>query len=636
MPRVSLLKTSFAAGELSTDLLGRTDLRAYENGARTLSNIFIHSTGAISRRAGLRFIQTARGAGRLIALELDIEQIYLLAFSDRAVDIFVRSEPGRLTKAAAYDTPWSEAQLQQLSWTQNASSLLIVHPDTPPKRLARNEQGDWSLSDWVTFADGDRSNCPQFKFVDSSITLNPGSPNNGIVTITASAPVFQAGHAGTRLRIEGKEVHIAQVQSPTQVKAEIKDGNLTTQATRDWTEQAWSPVRGWPASVCFHQNRLVVGGSRDLPNRLWLSRSGNAFNFDLGSGLDDQGIEFTLLSDQTDAIRHVFSGRHLQVFTSGAEWMVTGEPLTPSNIQLHRQTRVGSPVDRTVPPRAVDGATLFVSRTGKQLYEFLFADTEQAYQANDLALLAHHLMQRPIDMDFDKARRLFHVVMSDGTLATVTIYRAEGVTAWTQQQTMGAFRAVAAAGDDVFVLAERANGWSIEAFDPSLQVDSALTGEAPEPTVRWGGADHLEGETVKLIADGVPTGEAQVSNGEIALTEAAGRLVLGLPYTHVVEPLASAPSASNGGGYRIRPVAITFRLWETPSLKLDTGRGPEEVPFHRLGQDAMPAHGKAFSGDKTVRVLGWRNSGMTSFWRIEQDNPTPFMLLSVATELSVI
>ena len=160
----------------------------------------------------------------------------------------------------------------------------------------------------------------------------------------------------------------------------------------DWTEQAFSAARGWPVSVCFHQDRLVIGGSRDLPNRLWLSKSADLFNFDLGEGLDDEAIEFPILSDQVNAIRYVFSGRHLQVFTSGAEWMVTGDPLTPTSIQLFRQTRVGSPVDRTVPPQDVDGATVFVPRAGPQLRAFLFTDTEQAYQASDLALLAHHMM----------------------------------------------------------------------------------------------------------------------------------------------------------------------------------------------------------------------------------------------------
>ncbi len=38
---------------------------------------------------------------------------------------------------------------------------------------------------------------------------------------------------------------------------------------------------------------------------------------------------------------------------------------------------------------------LFVPRAGPQLASFLFTDTEQAYQASDLAMLAHHLIATP-------------------------------------------------------------------------------------------------------------------------------------------------------------------------------------------------------------------------------------------------
>ena len=37
-------------------------------------------------------------------------------------------------------------------------------------------------------------------------------------------------------------------------------------------------------------------------------------------------------------IQDKITNRHLLVFTTGAEWMVTGQPLTPESIELSRQT----------------------------------------------------------------------------------------------------------------------------------------------------------------------------------------------------------------------------------------------------------------------------------------------------------
>ena len=60
MTTLRLLKTSFTAGEVAPPLLGRSDLAAYENGAARLRNVFIHPTGGVTRRAGLRHVGRAR------------------------------------------------------------------------------------------------------------------------------------------------------------------------------------------------------------------------------------------------------------------------------------------------------------------------------------------------------------------------------------------------------------------------------------------------------------------------------------------------------------------------------------------------------------------------------------------------
>ncbi len=321
MARIRTAKTNFSAGELSPRLLGRSDLRAFENGAAKLRNVFIHPTGGLSRRPGLRFVDTARGPGRLVAFEFSTEKAYLLLFSDHAVDVYRNG-----IRVADFAAPWSVAQLDQINWTQSPDTLLVVHPEVPPRIITRQTDAEWFVSEW-TFSDRDgRLLVPHYKFAGEQTTLQ-ASGTSGSIIVTATEPVFLPDHIGVRFRIAGREVAVAAVVSPTQARVDVKETLVSTQATKDWTEAAFSAARGWPTAVCFHQDRLVVGGSRDLPNRLWLSKTAKLFNFDLGDGLNDESIEFAILSDQVNAIRAVFSGRHLQVFTSGAEWMVSGEPL---------------------------------------------------------------------------------------------------------------------------------------------------------------------------------------------------------------------------------------------------------------------------------------------------------------------
>lgn len=630
MTRIRQVKTNFTAGEISDELLGRGDLRAYENGAAKLRNLFIYPTGGITRRAGLRYIDSLSGEGRLIPFEFNTEQTYLIVLSANNIDVYLDD-----VKVTSLNAPWPESEITQVAWTQSADTLLLVHPDHHPKKLLRNELGEFVLEDWIYFTDNNVSFQPFYKFANSNVTLTP-SAMTGTITLTSSADIFAPAHAGTRLQIGGKQVEITAYNSPTVVTATVIEDLSDITATIDWFEQSFSEVRGYPVTVAFHQDRLVVGGSRDLPNRLWFSRSGDIFNFDLGTGLDDEGIEFSILSDQVNAIRGVFSGRHLQVFTSGAEWMVTGTPLTPSSVQLNRQTRAGSVINRYVPPVTVDGATVFVARAGNEIREFLYTDIEQAYTAVDLALASRHIPVGIIDQDYDPSRRLIFVIRDDGKFATMTFYRAEQVRAWTQHETSGLVKSVSVVGDDVYMIVQRFGTYMIEKFEEGLNLDSALTGDVVTPTTAWSGLDHLEGQYVSVIADDVAQDNLiQVVSGTIILDEAASSIEVGLPYKHEAEPLPPSNKESTSTR-KIRLIEAIFRLYETQSLRLDTGRGLKDRTLKQIGEDEiLDAPPPKMSGDISVRALGWQKDGTTPLWRVEQEAPYAFTLLSVATEIKV-
>lgn len=629
MTRIRQVKSNFNAGEISEELLGRSDLTAYEYGAAKLQNLFIFPTGGVTRRDGLRYIDEIAGNGRLIPFEFNTQQTYLIVLTANQIDIYLDD-----VKVSTLVSPWPENDIAQVTWTQSADTLLLVHPDYHPKKLLR-DSGGFSLDDWVFFAEDNVINQPYYKFVDSSVTLTP-SGTTGSVTLTASSDVFAAGHAGTRMQVGGKQVEITSYDSPTVVTVTVIEDLTGTDATIDWFEQAFSPVHGYPVTVAFHQDRLVIGGSRDLPNRLWFSRSGDLFNFDLGTGLDDEGIEFAILSDQVNAIRGIFSGRHLQVFTSGAEWMVTGTPLTPETVQLNRQTRVGSTIDRYIPPVTVDGATIFVARNGQEIREFLYTDIEQAYTAVDLALASHHIPENVTDQDYDPARRLIFVVRADGKFATMTLYRAEKVRAWTLHETIGLAHSVSVVGENVYLLMERDGSFFIERFDEVLNLDAALTGEVGVATDSWSGLDHLEGASVSVIADGIALdAPLTVSSGTITLPDPATTLEVGLPYTHIIEPLP--PAATQGvAGRKRRLVEAIYRVKDTQALRLDVGQGLKDIALKQFDEDdILDAPPPIVSGDICVRALGWKEDGTEPLWRIEQSVPYDFTLLSVVTEIKI-
>ena len=394
----------------------------------------VETTGGVRRRPGMAYVAPAAGRGRLVDLEIGPGLAYLLAFSDFQVDVY---RDGVLR--ATVLTPWDRAAARA-DRLGPARAQPSGHPSGHVRRSnssarairsGRSPNGNSSSSARLP----SRTE-PFARFAAADVAMQ-STATTGTVTLNTSAAVFVAEHLGGIVRMKGKQIQLTNIQTSTQAVGLVLQTLDDTGPTTDWDELAFSDARGWPVAVSFHQDRMVIGGSRDLPNSLWLSKTGDHFNFDVGDGLDDEAIAFRLVDNDTPAIRGLMSGRQLQVFASTSEWVVTGTPLTPTNIQVQRQSRIGSPRDRQVPPRDVDGATLFVARSGHEVREFLFVDTEQAYQAADVALLAQHLVRNPVDQAFDHRRRLFLIVNEDGSLATIAIYRNADIAAWSLQETAG-------------------------------------------------------------------------------------------------------------------------------------------------------------------------------------------------------
>lgn len=634
MPRLAFTKNNFTAGEIAPDLYGRADLQGYMNGAARLRNVLLRPTGGVTRRPGLRHVARLNNiaAVRLVAFSFNTAQTYLLVLSHLRLDVFRNDQP-----VFGGTAPWTAAMLPNLSWTQSADTLFVCHPDMKPQRVTRLSHTDWQITDFTFAPDGESGSAarhmPMFKFAKEEVTLTP-SATSGTITLTASANVFQSGHVGTQFRIKKKAVRIDSYTNAISVQATVLQSLDAATATVDWEEAAFSPVRGWPVCVTLYQERLAFAGSRDLPNRIWLSKTSDIDNFDLGKGLDDEGIEFALLTDQVDAVRAIVAGRHLQLFTSSAEWMVTGEPLTPTKLRAERQTRIGSFADRAIPPRHVDGATLFLSRSGRELREFLYTDIDQAYTASDLALLSAHLFTQPVDQDYAPHDRLFLIVMADGRIAALTLYRAQQVAAWTAFETDGAFRAVAVVDNMIHVAVERQGSLRIECFSPDAFTDAHVARTVTAPQLIWDGLEHLEGRQVTVIADGLQQASRMVTGGSVTLDRSASRVEIGLSYAHEIQPLP--PELGNGAftsqAGPVRLVRAVFRVHETKALQVDVGQGLRAMPFARGGDrlDVAPA---AYSGDIEARGSGWVRALDRPLWRVAQDMPQPCTLLSVITEV---
>ena len=639
MTNLFTTKTNFTAGELSPDLLGRADLNAYANGALKLENVFIDPTGGIHRRPGLQYLQTLSGQTRLISYEQDSQHAYLFLIANEQTKIYQNE-----ILVATLSTPWTTTQLDKLAWCALSDGLIVVHEDVTPYRFTLS--GDtWTGASFSFLSADGYVHQPYTRFVADDITM-ASSGCGGTVTLTTSGDVFDSSHVGKTFKLADGYVQISTVTNATTASGTVLKkllegddiGDTTAlNATRYWGEPALCTAHGWPATVTTYQSRLVFGGSKDLPNTLWFSQTQDITNFEEGTALDSEAITFSLMSDQANKICALFAGRHLQVFTTSAEWMVTGDPLTPTDIQLKRQTQVGSCDDRFIPPVGIDGATIFAAANGQEIREFLFSDLEGIYQATDLSLLAHHLICAPKDMAYDKYLRQAYIVMQNGTLCVLTSFRAEDMQSWTHQTTDGAFQNVAICAGNAYFIVKKEQTYYLEKLNKAAHTDMAFLMTATPATDTWTGLNVLEGKKVQIVADGRVQDNQTVTNGSVTLLIHANDVEVGLPFTHEVAPLPPIVGASNGIApvTNARLIRGVFRVVDTQSVEIDTGSGFHQELVPNLANYTLDSVPQKHTLDLIIRGLGWRRNPQNPLWSIKGSLPVDFKLVSVTSDIKI-
>jgi len=299
---------------------------------------------------------------------------------------------------------------------------------------------------------------------------------------------------------------------------------VTHAPTTEWMEQSYSELRGYPAAVGFHENRLWFGGTLSQPDTVWASKSGLFYNFDIGTAQDDDALELVMSIGEVATIRHFVSNRDIHIFTAGSEFFIPtfeNQPITPSNARVKRQTSFGSTFVR---PQPFYGATIFGQIGGKMIRQFVFDDSEQAYKADPISLLSSHLISDPVQMcvisgAVNTAESFVFAQNFTGEIAVYNLNRVEGVAGWTRFETNGSFHSVTAIGNRVFAVIKTNLGSGTNSFvftelnqNVSLDLGNAYSGSNGVFTV----SNFFEnGAEVDVISATDYLGKFTVTNGQI-------------------------------------------------------------------------------------------------------------------------
>ena len=555
-------QNSFANGEIAPEFYQNKNIY----GLSHLENMDVLAGGGLTRRPGLVDIATLSGKARIFSFDISEQENYVLVFTNFALDIYADD-----TFVCTLSAPWATSALSQIQFAGRGDSVIFTHPDVPPYIL-RKTGNSFSLSRFSFYdTTGTIPQMPLMKYDDMygiSVAVSAGPYGAKSATFTTSTGYWTSSNVGTIVYFNNQIWTIIEYVSSTVVYAtSAVEYTLPNTPVTDWFEGAFDNRHGWPYCVCFHQDRLVFGGTRYIPGGIWMSRVGDHNNFDAGTGLDDEAITTTLLSKERQQICNLISSDKLQVLTSCGEWAIANKPVTPSSINITQHTSVGSATSRSLTPQKIDGETVFISGTLKDIRKLSLDTLGERYNADDLCCFSKHIINQPVDIAYNPVLKQLYIVNTDGTMAVLNQNSSLEISAWAQYKSYAKFISVAISGGQTFVVLEKSGTYKLSKFSNTALKDSGT-------------------HSIEFCASGLPMN----FSGHIPL--------------------------------HLRLRKINLRLWETKSVFLNDMR--VELP-----NDVYSPSSPGFSGDISTGFLGSQIDSLTSPWTIHGDEPEPITVLSV-------
>lgn len=400
-------------------------------------------------------------------------------------------------------TPYIEADLFGLRFTQAADVMTITSNNYAPRNLTRSAHYAWSLA-LVVFgstqarptAPGITSSQPagttEYRYGITAVSVVSGDESEEVIRTGQFKEVFESVNMWNKLTWTAApgaayyNIYRAPYGKgePTVLASSILGLIGTTRGlafvdkgfTADYSLTPPVPTNPFltenPLVSTYFQQRKVYANSLNYSQTFWTSKINNFNNFDSSlPARQDDSITATLSSLQVNQIKHMVPmPGGLITFTSGGVWQISGggvnTPITPDNLIATPQgyNGAGEP-----PPIPTNFNILYIQEKGSIVRDLSYNFFVNIYSSMDITTLSSHLFIGHTIVDWAFAEepwKVFWLVREDGKLLSLTYLQENEVVGWAQHDTLGLVRSVctiAENGQDyLYMIVERyipALGW---------------------------------------------------------------------------------------------------------------------------------------------------------------------------------
>lgn len=682
MSRIKTLQRSFAGGEVTPELYGRIDDAKYQSGLAKCRNFVVKPHGPAENRAGFQFVREVKDSSkltRLIAFTYSTTQTMVIELGAGYFRFHTQGATLESSPGVPYEitNTFAESDLFDIHYVQSADVLTLVHPGYAPSELRRLGALSWTLTT-ISFAapiaaPTGLATAPQnvpagalynYLYVVTAIEADGIGESAASSSVAAINNLLSAGAnneiswgavAGATLyniykHQGGLYGYIGQTATLT-----IVDENITPDLSKTPPiyDSVFASSGEYPAAVSYFEQRRCFAGTTNKPQNLWMSKSGTESNFSYSLPVrDDDRIAFRVAAREANTIRHVVPLTQLLLLTSSAEWRVTSinsDAITPSTISVRPQSYVGS---SNAQPVIINNTLLYGAARGGHVRELAYNWQASGFITGDLSLRAPHLFDGYdiTDMAYSKSPQpVVWFISSNGRLIGLTYVPEQQIGAWHYHDTAGEFEScavVAEGSEDVLYVVvkrnidgadvryvERLHSRQFDALEDAFFVDSGLTYDGAAATT-ISGLDHLEGETVSILADGAVHPQRTVTGGAITLEQAASVVHIGLPIEADMQTLPIAAALDNAAGQgRYKNVNHAWlRVYRSSGIFV----GPDEDHLTEAKQRTTEVYGSPPSlKSEEIQIMvtpSWGDSGQVF---IRQSDPLPLTAVSLTLEVAI-
>jgi len=590
----------------------------------------------------------------------------------------------RLYKAYS---PYPHTVVADLDYAQSADVVYTVHLDYPVYRATRASHTNWSFLP-VTFeptvavptTPGGVANTPnmtgyiattyRYKITAVGGTTEQESRPSNYVELTndltlsgnTNALTLPAMPAGVDRYIVYKEMAGGYGYIGGTDGLSFVDGNPQIQPVlSDTPPIASNPFVSagmYPSSATFHDQRLMLGGTRTLPNAVWGSQPSDFQNMDTSRpSKPDDALSFALVAEKVNSVNQLVSMEDLIVLTTNGVFSVNGggenTPMTPSSIVPKRQnSRGGSRLN----PIVLDDIIFYMPAKGNSVRTLGFQFEIDGYQSNNVTIFSPHFLKGFHITNWayvEEPYSAIFAVRDDGVLLCFTWEAEQQVWGWTMLETDGFVMDVCTITeggyDRLYALIGRriGNSTDVRTFHERLalphiddiataaHLDCSVTQVYDPPRNVVDGLWHLEGATVSAYYDGYVAHDLVVAGGQITLPEEyeASLITVGLRFYGEIETLPLVLQTREGSAQinRQNISKVTVRAVDTRGIEVGiTGAELEAVVERTGGEDGLP---DVAQRDYEVTPPGSWDAGQTI--TIQQNQPLPAHITGIFIEPKV-